>query len=130
AFIVPDVNSQIVELRPSWTGATFNNKFDLFVNGDQLGANYADKIALDGTFNRNVTLNLPIHRRVKRAASSVCRVLTINGPSAQAKIRARVGSIPTDAVTGPCVFPIGGATSSERAAGLRFVRPGALPEAV
>jgi hypothetical protein len=58
AFIVPDGNSQLVVLRPSWTGATFNKTFTLSANGDQFGANFADKITLDATVNRNVTLNL------------------------------------------------------------------------
>src|SRR5262249_12350575 len=58
AYIVPDGNSQTFFLDPNWTGDTFNRNFNLRVQGDQVGVNFADNIRLysDGA-NSSVTLN-------------------------------------------------------------------------
>ena len=61
AFIVPDGNSQMVELQPNWTSTTFNHNFNLFLSGDQLPGNANDKITLDTIHDANgdhLSLNL------------------------------------------------------------------------
>jgi hypothetical protein len=44
AWVVPDGNSQVVRL--NWDTATFNNNYNLEVDGDQLGANFNDTLTL------------------------------------------------------------------------------------
>ncbi|HKI37515.1 MAG TPA: hypothetical protein VKA46_37010 [Gemmataceae bacterium] len=51
AFIVPDGNSQKFYLSPLWNSSNkFTGKYDLNVNGDQLGKNYNDNIRVDDTY--------------------------------------------------------------------------------
>jgi hypothetical protein len=51
AFVVPDGNVQRVNLTPIWNGASFTGKYDLSVQGDQLGAYYNDNIQVDSLGN-------------------------------------------------------------------------------
>jgi hypothetical protein len=48
AFIVPDGNSQKFDLTPNWNNTTFAWNSNLSIQGDQLGVNYADNIAIGG----------------------------------------------------------------------------------
>jgi hypothetical protein len=60
AFIVPDGNQQKFYLDPLWdSNDNFTGRFNLFVQGDQLGANYNDQIGIRGTANTStgVTMN-------------------------------------------------------------------------
>ena len=50
---MPDGNSQRFTL--SWASSTFNNTFNLQVNGDQLGVNYNDDITVDRSPNTSGT---------------------------------------------------------------------------
>ena len=52
-WVVPDGNSQRFTL--SWASSTFNNTFNLQVNGDQLGVNYNDDITVDRSPNTSGT---------------------------------------------------------------------------
>jgi hypothetical protein len=49
AFIVPDGNVQKFYLSPIWSGNTFTGRYDLNVNGDQLGTGYNDVITIAQT---------------------------------------------------------------------------------
>ncbi len=58
AFIVPDGNSEKFTL--SWATNSFNNTYNLQVNGDQLGTNFNDDITIDrspNTSGTRVTMN-------------------------------------------------------------------------
>jgi hypothetical protein len=58
AWVVPDGNRQVFTL--GWSAGTFNDTFNLVVQGDQLGANFNDSITLDRdpvTFGSRVTMN-------------------------------------------------------------------------
>jgi hypothetical protein len=48
AFIVPDGNSQKFYLTPKWNNTTFTGTYNLGIQGDQLGVNYADNILIGG----------------------------------------------------------------------------------
>jgi hypothetical protein len=60
AFIVPDGNAQRFVLSPIWNGDNFTGTYDLSVQGDQLGFNYADNIRVGvnaATSGAQVTMN-------------------------------------------------------------------------
>jgi hypothetical protein len=56
AFIVPDGNSQKFYLAPIWSGKSFTGTYNLSIDGDQLGVNFADNIAIGGT-SSNVSVS-------------------------------------------------------------------------
>jgi hypothetical protein len=47
AFVVPDGTTQTFTLQPIWSGNSFSGQYNLGVNGDQRGNNYADQITID-----------------------------------------------------------------------------------
>jgi len=56
AFVVPDGNAQYLLLEPIWSPATTfssnsqpTHTYSLIINGDQLGSNYSDQLAIDAT---------------------------------------------------------------------------------
>src|SRR5206468_1612579 len=63
AFVVEDGNSEVFRLNPIWdtsrgtANATFNNTFDLVINGDQL-ANKDDNILISADAVGGIQVNL------------------------------------------------------------------------
>jgi hypothetical protein len=56
-FIVPDGNSQTMLLDPIWNGDQFTSQYNLKVQGDQFGVNFADDIKIANLGGVSVTLN-------------------------------------------------------------------------
>lgn len=58
AWLVTDGNAQMMNVKPNWTGKSFNNNYDVTINGGQLAGSEGDNLVIGkDAFGLTMTLN-------------------------------------------------------------------------